>query len=191
MRSLIVSNSIAPYDTISRDMTLCPSTALADKSCMRQHSAYYMAFPGAARFACAQIEVGYTPPTGCDAAGSANAAKGIRLRKIERAWAKKNKPTKRTALTVSAIFAMHIITARRRLQNAATVSLFSISLSFAEVLSTPIAYSFERSWPSIFDRKGSCAGRRDSRWVKERSEPQSLLYLDAQGRHTLVMAEDA
>jgi hypothetical protein len=49
------------------------------------------------------------------------------------------------ALTVSDIFDMHIKTARRRRQNAATVSLLSTSLSFAEVLRTPMSYSFESS----------------------------------------------
>lgn len=36
-----------------------------------------------------------------------------------------------TALTVSAILDMHMKTARRRLQKAATVSLLSTSLNFA------------------------------------------------------------
>lgn len=45
----------------------------------------------------------------------------------------------RTALTVSAIFDMHMKTANLRLQNAATVSLLSTSLSFAEVFSTPMS----------------------------------------------------
>ena len=51
----------------------------------------------------------------------------------------------RTALTVSAIFDIHMMTASRRLQNAATVSLFSMSLSFAVLFNTPISYSFDRS----------------------------------------------
>ena len=46
---------------------------------------------------------------------------------------------KRTALTVSAIFDMHMTTASLRLQNAATVSLFSMSLSFAVVFNTPMS----------------------------------------------------
>jgi hypothetical protein len=44
-----------------------------------------------------------------------------------------------TALTVSAIFEVTMMTARRRLQNAATVSLLSTSLSFACELRTPMS----------------------------------------------------
>ena len=44
-----------------------------------------------------------------------------------------------TALTVSDIFDMHMKTANLLRQKAATVSLFSISLNFAEVLRTPIS----------------------------------------------------
>ena len=42
-------------------------------------------------------------------------------------------------LTVWAIFDMHMNTARRRRQKAATVSLFSISLSFAAEVRTPMS----------------------------------------------------
>jgi len=59
------------------------------------------------------------------------------------------------ALTVSAIFDMHMTTASRRRQNAATVSLFSTSLSLADVFSTPISYNFDNSWSSMRDRNGS------------------------------------
>ena len=45
----------------------------------------------------------------------------------------------RTALTVSAILLMHMKTARRRRQNAATVSLLSTSLSFACEVRTPMS----------------------------------------------------
>lgn len=45
----------------------------------------------------------------------------------------------RTALTDSAIFDMHMKTARRLRQKAATVSLFSISESLAEELRMPIS----------------------------------------------------
>lgn len=48
-------------------------------------------------------------------------------------------PPRRTALTVSAILAMVMITASRRRQNAATVSLFSTSLSLACEVSTPMS----------------------------------------------------
>lgn len=82
-----------------------------------------------------------------------------------------------TALTVSAIFDMHINTASLRRQNAATVNLLSTSLSFAEVFSTPISYSFDSSWSSIRDRKGSWAGSSDMRCAKDLSEPHNLLYL--------------
>jgi hypothetical protein len=43
-----------------------------------------------------------------------------------------------TALTVSAIFNLQTTTPKRRLQNAATVNLFSMSLNFAVVFSTPL-----------------------------------------------------
>ena len=69
----------------------------------------------------------------------------------------------RTALTVSAIFDMHITTANRLLQNAATVSLFSMSLSFAVELRTPMSYNFDKICPSIRALKVSCGGRRDIR----------------------------
>lgn len=45
----------------------------------------------------------------------------------------------RTALTVSAILLMHMNTARRRRQKAATVSLLSTSLSFACEVRTPVS----------------------------------------------------
>lgn len=61
----------------------------------------------------------------------------------------------RTALTVSAIFNVTIITASRLRQNAATVSLFSTSLSFADVFSTPMSYSFASTCDSMRARKGS------------------------------------
>jgi len=57
-----------------------------------------------------------------------------------------------TALTVSAIFDMHMNTARRRRQNAATVNLLSTSLSFADVFNTPMSYNFDKSWSSMRDR---------------------------------------
>jgi len=57
------------------------------------------------------------------------------------------------------------------------VSLLSTSLSFACELRTPMSYSFDNSCPSIFARKGSWAGRRETRWAKERSDPHNLLYL--------------
>lgn len=44
-----------------------------------------------------------------------------------------------TALTVSDIFDIHINTANLLRQKAATVSLFSISLNFADVLRTPMS----------------------------------------------------
>lgn len=72
---------------------------------------------------------------------------------------------------------MHITTASLRRQNAATVSLFSMSLSFDVEFSTPMSYSFERIDPSIRERNGSCGGRRETRWANWRMEPHSLLYL--------------
>lgn len=45
----------------------------------------------------------------------------------------------RTALTVSAILLMHMKTAKRRRQNAATVSLLSTSLSFACDVRSPMS----------------------------------------------------
>jgi hypothetical protein len=83
----------------------------------------------------------------------------------------------RTALTVCVIFAMTMTTASRLLQSAATVSLLSTSLSFASELSTPMSNSFDKIWPSIFVRNGSCAGSRDMRCARERNSPHSLLYL--------------
>lgn len=82
-----------------------------------------------------------------------------------------------TALTVSAIFDMHMNTASLRRQNAATVNLLSTSLNFAEVFSTPISYSFDSSWSSIRDRNGSWAGSSDMRCAKDLNEPHNLLYL--------------
>lgn len=67
------------------------------------------------------------------------------------AWGKKQP----TALTVSAILDITMITGSRRRQKAATVSLLSTSLSFAWELRTPMSYSFDNSCPSIFARKGS------------------------------------
>lgn len=82
-----------------------------------------------------------------------------------------------TALTVSAIFATTMMTARRLRQKAATVSLLSTSLSLAWALRTPMSKSLERTWPSMRARNGSWAGRRERRWARERREPHSLLYL--------------
>jgi hypothetical protein len=50
-----------------------------------------------------------------------------------------------TALTVSDILDMHMNTASRLRQKAATVSLFSTSLSLADEFKTPMSYNFERS----------------------------------------------
>lgn len=60
-----------------------------------------------------------------------------------------------TALTASTIFDMHMNTASRRRQNAATVNLLSTSLSFADVFNTPKSYNFDKSWPSMRDLYGS------------------------------------
>lgn len=85
---------------------------------------------------------------------------------------------KRTALTDSAILLMQTKTASRLRQKAATVSLFSMSLSLAWELSTPVSYSLERSCASMLARKGSWAGSMERRWAKDLREPQSLLYLE-------------
>jgi hypothetical protein len=82
-----------------------------------------------------------------------------------------------TALTVSDILDMHMNTASRLRQNAATVSLFSTSLSFAVEFNTPMSYNFDSNWPSMRVRKGSWTGSRETRCANERSDPQSLLYL--------------
>lgn len=91
-----------------------------------------------------------------------------------------------TALTVCAIFDTTMITANRLLQNAATVSLFSMSLSLAVELRTPMSYNFARSWASIFERKGSWAERMDIRCANDRRDPQSLLYLSVVGGEYLL-----
>src|SRR3954453_12393794 len=83
----------------------------------------------------------------------------------------------RTALTVSDILFIHMITASRRRQKAVTVSLLSTSLSFEEELSTPMSYNLASSWLSILERNGSAAGRRETRWAYDLREPHSLLYL--------------
>lgn len=51
----------------------------------------------------------------------------------------------RTADTVSDILDMHMNTASRLRQKAATVSLLSTSLNFAVELRTPISYSLDSS----------------------------------------------
>jgi hypothetical protein len=68
-----------------------------------------------------------------------------------------------TALTVSAILDMHMNTAMRLRQKAATVSLLSTSLNLAVEFKTPMSYNFDNNWPSIRERKGSWAGSRDRR----------------------------
>lgn len=82
-----------------------------------------------------------------------------------------------TADTVSDILDMHMNTARRLRQKAATVSLFSTSLSLAAEFNTPMSYNFDNNWPSMRVRKGSWAGSSETRCANERSDPQSLLYL--------------
>jgi len=47
-----------------------------------------------------------------------------------------------------------------------------------------MSYSFDNSCPSIFTRNGSWAGRRETRWAKERSDPHNLLYLEDKGLGT-------
>jgi hypothetical protein len=123
---------------------------------------------------------------------------------------RKRKRQALTSLTVSAILSRQTMTARRRRQNAETVTLFSISDGLEPVSGVddwtagrfktggdrvvrlvspripttmgsspriPMSYSLSSISPSLRCLNGSEAGRSDSRWMRERREPQILLYL--------------
>ena len=103
---------------------------------------------------------------------------------------------RRTSETVSAIFRRATTTASRLRAKDETVTLFSMSLGldptsggqqvFPNMRSgkmrrgvprIPMSYNLLSISASFCCRNGSSAGSIDSRWIKDRKFPQSLLYL--------------